>query len=275
MPRGRLYAAPMRVRSIGWRTDLALRQLEGAEIHAHEHHLVVRTAANPTYRWANFLLFDAPPRAGDAERWIELFEREFPSAGYLAFGVESPAGELGELAGLTVAGVTATTDTVLSAGELRAPARDAPAAALRELRGDADWRQLLALRLAMGEQAHEPAFEEFVERQLQTQRGVCERGHGAWFGAFDGDRLCSSLGIFDAGAGMARFQNVDTHPAHRRRGLARALLLAAGAYARARLGAHTLVIAADPDYFAIELYRALGFRERERHVQLERVGANA
>lgn len=265
----------MRVRSIGWRTDLALRRLEGAEIQDEEDHLVVRTAANPTYRWGNFLLFDAPPRADDAARWTRLFERAFPGAGYVAIGIDSPAGELGELAGFSAAGVTATTDAVLSTSELRAPERDPPAAVLRELRGDADWRRALALRLAMEGQAHEPGYEEFLERQLRAQRRVCERGHGAWFGAFAGDEMCSSLGIFDAGAGVARFQNVDTHPAYRRRGLASGLLLAAGAYARASLAADTLVIAADPDYFAIELYGALGFRERERHVQLERVDANA
>jgi ribosomal protein S18 acetylase RimI-like enzyme len=263
----------VRVRSIGWRTDLALRRLEGAEIYDFEDHLVVRTAGNPTYRWANFLLFEGPPRAGDAERWIGLFERAFPDAKYVAIGIDDPSGELGELGDFAAAGVTATTDTVLSTSELRAPEHDPPAAVFRELRGNADWRLALTLRLAMDEDTPERGYQEFLERQLRALRGVCERGDGAWFGAFKGDALCASLGIFDAGDGVARFQNVDTHPAYRRLGLASGLLCTAGDHARARLGAETLVIAADPDYVAIELYRKLGFGDRERHVQLERVGA--
>jgi ribosomal protein S18 acetylase RimI-like enzyme len=80
----------------------------------------------------------------------------------------------------------------------------------------------------------------------------------------------AGLGIFAAGPGLARFQSVDTHPAHRRRGLATYLLLAAADHARARLGARTLVIAADPGYHAIDIYRSVGFQERSRLVQMER-----
>jgi GNAT superfamily N-acetyltransferase len=101
--------------------------------------------------------------------------------------------------------------------------------------------------------------------------GTSNRGRS--FGAFRDEQLQSGLGIFSAGSGTARFQSVETHPAHRRQGLAGNLLIAAGQYAHTRLRAGTLVIAAEPDYPAINIYRSLGFHERERHVQLERTAA--
>jgi ribosomal protein S18 acetylase RimI-like enzyme len=110
---------------------------------------------------------------------------------------------------------------------------------------------------------------------MRAIRRVCERGHGSWWGAFAGQEMVCGLGIFDAGGHVGRFQSVDTHPAHRRRGLASNLLAAACRHARAELAADTLAIVADPGYFAIDLYRSLGFGERERMTQFERVGARS
>jgi hypothetical protein len=36
------------------------------------------------------------------------------------------------------------------------------------------------------------------------------------------------------------------------------------------LGAQTLVMVADPDYLAIKIYRAIGFTDSERQLQVER-----
>src|SRR5438128_354895 len=79
-----------------------------------------------------------------------------------------------------------------------------------------------------------------------------------------------ALGIVTDGRGLARYQAVETHPEHRRQGLARALVLAAGELATDRFGVGTLVIVADPGYVAIDLYRNLGFVDRETQVQLQR-----
>ena len=265
------------VSSIGWRTDLSLRQLEGAEITRRQDHLIVRTTENPTYRWGNFLLFDSPPRGGDAERWLALFEAAFPEADYVAIGIDSPSGAIGETAELSAGGMTVGVETVMTATALRmpthTPTREPPQAVFRRVDSEEDWRQALSLRLAVDEHGHEPGFGEFMERQMAAIRRVCEDGHGGWFGAFCDDQMRASLGIFDAGSGLARFQSVDTHPEHRRRGLASNLLVAAGEYALTELAASTLVIAADPDYFAIDIYRSLGFEGDEHHVQLERLGS--
>jgi ribosomal protein S18 acetylase RimI-like enzyme len=260
------------VHSIGWQTDLELRRSEGAELRDHGDHVVVRTRANPAYRWGNFLLLSAGAADGDAEPWLSRFRAEFPSADHVAIGLDSPAGELGGFADPDALGLRCESNAVLVAAGLRRPSRPPPAAELRALEGDRDWGRALELRLAVDGEG-ESGYREFVERQMASVRRVCEQGDGAWFGAFSDGEMRAGLGVFRAGADVASIQTVDTHPAHRRQGLASYLLLAAGEHAHGRLGARKLVIAADPGYFAIDIYRALGFLEVERQVQLERTGA--
>ena len=80
----------------------------------------------------------------------------------------------------------------------------------------------------------------------------------------------STAAVFVTHAGIARFQSVETHPEHRRRGLAAAVVHAAGEHALATYGIEVLVIAADADGDAIRIYRRLGFADAERHNTLER-----
>uniref|UniRef100_UPI00260A9C67 GNAT family N-acetyltransferase n=1 Tax=uncultured Nocardioides sp. TaxID=198441 RepID=UPI00260A9C67 len=64
-------------------------------------------------------------------------------------------------------------------------------------------------------------------------------------------------------------QTVQTHPEARRRGLAQALLHHAGAHALGELGARRLVLVADPDHHALDLYLGAGFARTESQVSAE------
>jgi len=77
------------------------------------------------------------------------------------------------------------------------------------------------------------------------------------------------MGLFAAGPGLARFQSVETDPEHRRRGLAGTLVHHVSRHGFDHLGARTLVMVADPGYFAIDLYRAVGFDATESQLQVE------
>jgi ribosomal protein S18 acetylase RimI-like enzyme len=260
------------VESIGWQTDLRLRELEGAEILARTDHLLVCTPQNPGFRWGNFRLLPAMPAAGEAELWVGRFKEAFPEADHVALGVDGAPADTGAVAELEALGLRAELTCVLSAPQLLTPAKAAPQAQLRPLETAADWRQAIELGLAAdAEFSGQPGERTYMERRMAAVRRVCEAGHGSWFGAFRDGEMVAGLGIFATGRGVARFQAVDTHPAHRRQGLATHLLFAAAEHARTSLGARTLVIAADPDYHAIEIYRSLGFRERGRQLQLERL----
>jgi ribosomal protein S18 acetylase RimI-like enzyme len=254
--------------SLGFRTDLMLRRLAGATMSDCGDHLVVETPSNPAFYWGNFLLLAEPPAPETAAHWLDVFTETFPSARHVAIGIDGVDGETGDITELLGAGLELETNVVLTAQRL--VSADRPGGTeVRPLRTDADWQQSVALRLVVDED-DSPAHVEFVERKEAEARQLAQRGHGEYVGAFVDGVLRASLGIVTDGSGLARYQNVHTHPGHRRRGHARALLHAAAEIARDRFGATTLVIAADPDYVAIDLYRQLGFVDTERQVQLQR-----
>jgi GNAT superfamily N-acetyltransferase len=265
--------------SLGFRTDLMLRRLEGAEITDHGEYLVVRSPANPSFWWGNFLLLpeaalsDAGGDAGGRDRvatWIARFARAFPGAGHVALGIDTPsAGQ--DPADFLAVGFDLERNTVLATGAVREPPHPNRTASIRPLASDDDWHQSLELRLACS-LAEDERFSgrDFLERRTSQARTLAQAGHGTWFGAFTGDRLAAQLGVFSDGAGIARYQGVETHPLARRQGLAGTLVWRAGAYALAALGARTLVIVADPGYSAIRVYRAAGFADREVQLSLQR-----
>jgi len=256
------------LQSLGFRTDVMLLECGGSVVIDRGPYLVVRTSANPGFRWGNYLLFPQPPRPGEEARWSALFEAEFPRASHQAFGVDGKAGEAGDPAVHRALGVTAEVNTVLIAQRL-APPRTVPEAEIRALTGDDDWAQALELHVACYGEPSDKEARLFMERQVAGYRYLCEAGHGRWIGAFLDGRLRAAAGLFTLGFGLARFQNVQTHPDFRRRGLASAVLLHAGRQVLGGARAHTLVIVADPADAAIRLYRSLGFMEAEQQVQLQ------
>jgi ribosomal protein S18 acetylase RimI-like enzyme len=258
----------MRVTSLGYRTDVALRTMEGAEVTDRGDHLVVRSPDNPNFWWGNFLLLAEVPRPGEALSWVARFAAEFPAAQHVALGVDTADGDA-ELPGdLAVAGLEAERAVVMTAAEVMPPARPNADAEIRALGSDADWRQSVDLAIRCADSGEEGGY---LERRAAARQRMTRAGLGAWFGAFDGGRLLAQLGLFDVGGRYARYQHVETDPAARRRGLAGTLLWYAGRYGHEVLGARTFVIVADPADAAIRIYRACGFAARQGQLLLERV----
>ena len=79
--------------------------------------------------------------------------------------------------------------------------------------------------------------------------------------------MLAKLGIF-MHKSVARLQDVRTARTHRRLGLASYLVSFAIDHALTKLGAKRLALMADIDYYAIDLYRKLGFRDVGEHVTL-------
>ena len=254
------------VRSLGFATDLMIRRLAGSEIADRGDYLAVRTPQNPTFYWGNFTLVSP---SVPADEWLGIFTREFSEAGHVAIGVDGTDGSWHDASPLLDSGFELEVSTVLtSAG----PPGGAPAAdqLCRPLRSDDDWAEATELRMALGgEQGRlTEGYRAFLERRVAEVRELDRAGHAVHFGAFVDGRLRSCLGLITDGSGTARYQTVETHPEFRRRGLAGALVEAAGRHGLGELGASRLVIVADPHGPAIGLYRSLGFRDAEHQVQL-------
>ncbi len=262
----------MEIKSLGYRTDLFLLGLGGSELHDSGEYVVIRTPANPMYWWGNYLLYRTPFGPGDVQRRLGEFRKEFPEADHVALGVDSIDGVLGvDAAKEEFAALGATVDfsTVMAASTVVAPARPNTTSTYRLLSSDDDWAQQDALNLATATMTVDEGYIEYNRRRGLADRARVKAGHGQWFGAFDGDRLQASLGLMFDGAGLARFQNVQTHPDDRNQGIASTLVHHASTYGLTEGGAKTLVMVADPDYLAIRIYRALGFSDSETQLGIQ------
>ncbi|MFZ2016845.1 MAG: GNAT family N-acetyltransferase [Nocardioides sp.] len=258
----------MEIASLANRTDLALLERAGSRISDRGTHLVVRTPDNPTFWWGNFLLLPEPPTSrSEAEEWLASFEREFPRAQHRTFGIDGTTGTLDDLASFTAVGLEAEACSVMTADAVHEPPRPNTEATYRPLVSDDDWAQQIEVSRAGEDAGHDLPF---VTAKTRADRRLVEQGYGAWWGAFEGGRLLSSMGLFTASPGLARFQSVKTHPEARGRGLAGTLVHRVSRYGFEELGATTLVMVADPDYLAIRVYRSVGFADTERQLQVVR-----
>jgi predicted GNAT family acetyltransferase len=257
----------MEIASLAFRTDLAMLEHSGSTVEDRGTHSVVRTPDNPAFWWGNYLLLPEASYDEDAAReWLATFERELPEAEHRTFGIDGVSGDLGDLRGFAALGMETEVSSVMTATEVHEPPRPNLDATYRPLTTDDDWQRQIVMSRVGEEYGDAP---EFATARAAGHRRLVEQGYGAWWGAFEGDELVSSLGLFTASPGLARFQNVKTHPDARGRGLAGTLVHRVSRYGFDELGARTLVMVADPDYLAIRVYRSVGFTDSERQLQAE------
>jgi ribosomal protein S18 acetylase RimI-like enzyme len=262
-------------RSLAWRTDLIFPAFDG-EILDRGRYLVIRTPSNPTFYWGNFLLFDRPPAPGDEERWPDLFAEEIgapPRIRHQAFGWDSSEGDAGTAEAFVRLGFRLDNSSVLTASAVTPPPRFLERAVVRTLESDGDWHQAIENQIRCREPEHDEAgYRIFKEAQMARYRRMSQAGLGDWYGTFVNGVLVADLGVYRTGD-LGRFQSVETHPEHRRRGYAGSLVYRAARHALERWGLETLVLVADADSPAERLYRSVGFQPTEQAVALERWGA--
>jgi GNAT superfamily N-acetyltransferase len=187
----------------------------------------------------------------------------------VALGVDATEASMVDPRELIAAGLRLERSSVLTAAELGEPPHPNAEAEIRPLAGDDDWQQATGLRsiLNEGEPGGDP---DFLTARIAAERALTEAGHGAWFGAFLGGELRAQLGLITDGSGIARYQNVETHPDARRKGLAGTLVWRAGQQFLQAGDATTLVIVADPNDVAIRVYRSVGFADAESQIGFDR-----
>ncbi|CAN7536921.1 GNAT family N-acetyltransferase [Terrabacter sp. LjRoot27] len=256
----------MRIDSPGLTTDLDLLRLQGSTVTDHGDHLVVRTPANPTFWWGNFLLVPTAARSDEVERWTSRFVAELPDAHHRAIAFTQPGGDTEAWA---AHGWDVEVDVDLATTSVPAPATAPDGILLRALETDDDWEQSAHVGGSDTPEDRRDGRLVFERRRAAAQRALVESGRARWFGAFDGDRLVANLGIVRLGD-LARYQDVVTLESHRRRGIAGALVRAAGEWALEDPAVGRLVIVAEDGGPAIGLYQRAGFAEVARHVGVSR-----
>ena len=237
----------MRVQSLACQTDLFLAAFDG-EIIDRGHYLVIVTPNTPTYLWGNYLLFADPPGPDDFVLWQALFAEEINRSPGLRLGrVRRPPRPQ---RAFTATGFRLIQYIGLVASQVQQPPHYDPGITVRPLTGDADWREV----------GHN---HDISQTRLARLRALTEAGFGVWFGAFAEGQLAGDLGLFVKDR-IGRFQEVETYPAFRRRGVCRSLVYQASHYAFEHMDAQKLVLVADEGSDAARLYQQVGFQPTER-----------
>ena len=246
----------MKPRTLACETDLMLCSLAGDARRGDGPYWVGRWPGEPPYLWGNLLVFDGPPGPFELEDWKETFDAEV-GGGHYSFGFDDPSGDKGDIEDFVEDGFETFENVTLTGTDIRRPPRANSDVEVRRLTTDAEWAATVELECTALTGPNDPAYyRAFAETRQATFRAMCATS-GAWFGAFEGDRLLAMTGIFVVGD-LARYQSVMTHPDARRRGLAGAIVAAAGRYALDTLGARQLVITAEPGSSASRIYAACG-----------------
>jgi GNAT superfamily N-acetyltransferase len=259
----------MDVSSLGLATDLMLLRLGDSSIEDRGDHLIARTPDNPDYWWGNFIALPTPPPAADVPAWLQVFAEQFPDASHRTFAIDRAGPPEDWTPPWQEAGLRYTGTTALVADALHEPPRPNRQATYRPLSSEADWDALVELRCANNEDLPPDSYRTFTLSAVRGVRRMVDGGHGQWFGAFLDTGLVSTMGLFTDGAGVARYQSVDTHPQARRQGLAGTLAHHVGLWGLGELGARRLVIVAETHAEAISVYRSIGFVDAEPAHQLE------
>lgn len=173
----------MQIRSLGFRTDLALLRLGGSEVEDRGDHVVVRSPHNPGHWWGNFLLLELPPAPDETDRWLDAFAHEFPEAGHIALGFDGVDATAQTLIPFAARGLSVEAQAVMTATGVREPPRPNRHAEYRSLSGEDDWEQLVDLRMSCIDEGLDPrSYRDFAVAKVATVRGLVEGGHGAWSG---------------------------------------------------------------------------------------------
>ncbi len=223
---------------------------------------VVRTPSDPSYYYGNLLLLPVAPLADAVPLWQARFAEEFAGhehqIQHTTFWWD--AGVLSQATHdeLVNRGFTIETTEVLR----RDPQLPWAAAAtfgheleIREIAAS-ETPKLAELADSLSDR-HDDIYAAFLQRRARWQSQLIQRGLAHFYACFADNEVVASLGVFVQN-GLARYQDVQTAAAYRRRGLASALVALAGQ----RTLAHqptTLMIRAEPNGTAARLYRQLGF----------------
>jgi GNAT superfamily N-acetyltransferase len=251
----------MEVRSLGLATDLALIATRGRVVDRGAY-IVTATPDDPGYYYGNMLVLPAPPQPGQVAAAIELFAREVavdPAIRHVTLCWDGVTGETGAADELTAAGFELDPTLVMTAPRL-APLAAPIGIELRPL-GPDELARAAELDFAIGDR-HDEARRQFLHRRAAWHRDLVSRGSAQFWGAFDDRTLVGSLGLVRLGR-LGRYQDVQTAPSHRRRGIAAALLAAAAGEATTA-GVEQLVITTVWGSDAARVYERAGLRVRER-----------
>jgi GNAT superfamily N-acetyltransferase len=229
---------------------------------------VIRTASMPSYHMGNYLVLDQPPGLAEIDAWLARSWQELgdlpirrrilswesnPGQTWPPEG-QAPPQEYQRLVVLAL-------DRLPGQPARRPPLiHDAPdGITFRPITGGDEWQRVPELAITTLD-APIPGYAEFVRWRYDQYARVLAGSPGHQWGAWLGNALVASLGLFSTPAGL-RFQEVQTHPEHRGRGVCTALCTRALRHHMAAEPGKPAIIVAESGSQAERIYRRIGFAE--------------
>ncbi len=256
----------MILKSLGYRSEHIFTDFDGL-VEDRGDYLVVRTLTNPNYFWGNLVIFNRAPTRADFKKWIATFKKEFTDERIYHVTLAWDEGRVGDASAFIENGYELEVKAVLSATQsnLKKPPRLNPALEVRPLVSKDDWEQSFHLQVnSAHDNLSQEEWEKFYRSQSARYQAMSLKGLGNWYGGFLDGRLACSLGIFHRAGehetNIGRFQIVVTAPEYRRQGLCGTLVYKAAEHVFDTTEVDTLVMCADPDYHAIQIYESVGFQ---------------
>jgi len=257
----------MEITSIGFLSETLFERYNGI-VRDLGDCVEVRTPENYDFWFGNYLLLERPPAKAEIAGWIARFDTLFADVaevkhkclqwqddGQNSHIMRAEFERLGWKFDQT--SVLAATKSI--------PLRPVPEGLeLREVSGGADWAKVLEHHvLTRPEGFAVTPYRAFKTKRLENFQKLVSMGHGHWYGAFKGAELVADMGIFHR-EDISRFQEVSTHPAHRRQGICAALVHYVSCAEQAARPGNRMVILADRGEPAERIYKSLGYGEIEQ-----------
>lgn len=276
----RVTLSAMDVVSLALRTDLAVAALDGT-VDDRGDHVAVATPDQPHFYWGNYLVIAPPPTPATATAWLtRAAAARCAGAAHVALAIDARDGALAPAVTAALVAAGATVETMIAMTCDRPLTAPAPAGVeLRRFDRPSDWDALFALSITIDPDT--PAMRTFLTQRIAARARAAARGAVRWWGAFADGALVASAGVVPL-ADCARYQDVQTHAAWRRRGVASAVLAAiadevreggrdrggGGATENSLADARLVLVVGEDNAAARAAYQRLGFVERDRAVMV-------
>jgi hypothetical protein len=156
-------------------------------------------------------------------------------------------------------------DEVLSGSNLVKPEKPKIELTFKEIADEKDWDGWVDVHLEKNFQFSDDSGYGFQLQCLESIKNLVARNFMRRFGAYTNNKLVGDLGIFHE-SGLGRFDKVATHEDYRNLRICSNLIYYAGKKILNEKAAGKLIIVADEDYFAKNIYKKLGFEYIEEQI---------
>lgn len=249
------------LRSLTMRSELLT--LSGTSfLSQHEGFIVQSTPTEPDFWMGNQIIL--PDTSLSAPEAFKVFEHHFPDATHRSVVWDIPNLDPSFIRDTAALDAEIDGFDALKLTDALGVAEVPAGIDVRSIKTEDDWAKIAELQIEVGieEGFGDDKLPPYIHGRNAGRRAQIAKNLGQWFGAFDGDRVVASMGIFHDQT-IARYQSVETRMTHRRRGICSALLRHAALWALDRAPSADVVIVAEADSNAGRLYRKMGFAHAE------------